>query len=68
MKCIQCSSDGCGVSACRLTGVTRAEYLRAIDAANAYADAMTRRDAGARHQGRPDHDMTCSGMPLKPGT
>lgn len=37
------------------------------DSINAYANSTTKRDIAARHQGRPDHDMTCSGTPLKAG-
>lgn len=32
-----------------------------------YVDAMVNRDQFARHEGRADHDMTTSGMPMKAG-
>lgn len=34
----------------------------------AYADNLIRSDMNQRHVGRPDHDMSSSGMPWKPGT
>jgi hypothetical protein len=32
-----------------------------------YADFMSRRDQAARHEGRPDHDLTTRGEPMKAG-
>lgn len=39
------------------------EQREALD----YADAMIEHDRRMRHEGRPDHDMTIFGTPLKPG-
>lgn len=81
MKCIQCGSQGCGWDVCRFSGRSHAEYQSVKnvtdayakaqaerDAINAYANAMAKCDQAARCKGRPEHDMSCSGMPLKAGT
>jgi hypothetical protein len=68
MKCIQCGTLGCGVDLCRFSGMPHAEYLRIQRVVNNYANAMSDRDRSARHEGRPDHDTSCSGLPLKAGT
>jgi hypothetical protein len=67
MKCLQCGSQGCGLNICRFSGLTHAEY-REQQRINDYANAGTKRDAVARHEGRFDPDTSCSGLPLKPGT
>jgi hypothetical protein len=59
MKCIQCGSDGCGISICRFSGKPNDEYLRVKRAINAYATAMTERDKAPQwerdmRQGNPD--------------
>lgn len=33
-----------------------------------YVDAMVKRDQLARHEGRPEHDMSTRGTPLKAGS
>lgn len=68
MKCIQCKTTGCGWDVCRFSGMSNAEFLRVRDVVNAYAEAMIERDQSSRHEGRPDHDMRCDGMPLEAGT
>lgn len=66
MTCPQCGSKWCGPVICRFTAIAHKAY-RESQAANVYADVMSARDQGARHEGRPDHDTTTSGLPLKAG-
>ena len=68
IKCIQCKTLGCGWDVCRFSGLSHEHYRAALDAINAYANAGVKRDQADRYSGRPDHDMRCDGMPLKPGT
>lgn len=67
MKCIQCGSE-CGLLACRFSGMPHEEFERVRNVVNGYANAKVKADQGARYSSRPDHDMNCSGLPLKPGT
>lgn len=67
MKCIQCESTECPPSVCRFSGMPHEEFRRIRDVVNAYANAGVDQDRAARYQGRPDHDTTCSGLPLKAG-
>ena len=66
-KCIQCQSLGCGWDVCRFSGMSHEHFRRVRDMVNAYANAGVKRDQGARYEGRPDHDTTCSGLALKAG-
>jgi hypothetical protein len=65
-RCPQCGST-CGPIVCRFSAVTHTEYLKR-QAENRYAEQMTRSDLAQRNTGRPDHDMSASGMPWKTGT
>ena len=49
----------------RLERVVPMDYARE-DQANAYANAAIKRDK--LNKGRPEHDMTTDGMPLKAGS
>jgi hypothetical protein len=62
MKCIQCGSQWCGPIVCRFTSVRHEIYRwnQAMD--------LVEHDLQMRHEGRPEHDMTCSGLPLKAGS
>lgn len=44
MKCIQCTSAGCGPFRCRFSNKTHAEYRQAALQAERYAQEMIRRD------------------------
>lgn len=58
--CPQCTSAECGPYRCRFSAVAHATFVKQW---NAGADHVKR-----GFQPRPDHDMSCSGMPLKAGT
>jgi hypothetical protein len=68
MKCIQCGSTECPVDQCRFSGMPHAEFERVRNVVNGYANAKVKAEQVSRYSSRPDHDMSCSGLPLKPGT
>lgn len=49
----------------KFTDVELARPLEQLKLGLAYAETMVKRDQHARHEGRPDHDMTACGDRLK---
>jgi hypothetical protein len=59
MKCVQCGSKWCGPIVCRFSSVRHSDYMRQ------WNDGVAR--VKREFEPRPDHDMTCDGLPLKAG-